>query len=199
MPYYRGYGLGLSYGYLGWPGYPFLWNDPGFYGYGDTDYNDNAAPYAYDSGAYGNGPVAPDATYGDSTPPYAGYADAPTPYNYGSGSGYPAPDDSELQGGRPSYTGRDVAGSQPAPQQAVTLIFNDGRPSEQIHNYLLTATTLTVLDQKYREIPLGQINLAATEATNRAEGIDFHIPSVPASTSSAQPRKKNLPRTSGNT
>jgi hypothetical protein len=109
------------------------------------------------------------------------------------------PDDSELQGGRPSYTGRDVAGYQPAPQQAVTLIFNDGRPSEQIHNYLLTATTLTVLDQKYREIPLGQINLAATEETNRAAGIDFHVPSAPASASSAQPRKKSLPRSSGNT
>jgi hypothetical protein len=81
----------------------------------------------------------------------------------------------------------------------VTLIFNDGRPSEQIHNYLLTATTLTVLDQKYREIPLGQINLAATEAKNRAEGIDFHLPTVSAPASSVQPRKKSLPRTSGTT
>ena len=199
MPYYRGYGLGLSYGYLGWPGYPFLWSNPGFYGYGATDYNDNATPYAYDNGAYGNGPVAPDTAYGDSMQPYPGYAGTPAPYNYGTGAGYPPPENSELQGVRPSYTGPDGAGYPPAPQQAVTVIFKDGRPPVQIHNYMLTATTLTVLDQKYREIPLGQINLTATEETNRAEGIDFHVPSVPASTSSAQPRKKNLPRTSGNT
>jgi hypothetical protein len=63
------------------------------------------------------------------------------------------------------------------------LIFKDGRPSEQIHNYLLTATTLTVLDQKYREIPVDQINLDATEQTNRADGIDFRVPSV------SQPRE----------
>jgi len=165
-PYYRGSNFGLGYGYLGWPGYPFLWNDPGFYGYGDSDYSDNAAPYA-DNG----GPVPPDA-YQNPDP---GYAGAPVPYNYGNG-GDPPSQGWEPQSGRASYTGPGAVVSPAAPQQAVTVIFKDGRPSEQIHNYLLTATTLTVLDQKYREIPLNQINLSATEETNRADGVDFRVP-----------------------
>jgi hypothetical protein len=75
-----------------------------------------------------------------------------------------------------SSSGPSGAVNPPAPEQAVTVIFKDGRPSEQIHNYLLTSTTLTVLDPKYRVIPLDQINLAATEATNQADGIDFRVP-----------------------
>jgi hypothetical protein len=176
-PYYRG--IGLGYGYASWPGYPFLWNDPGSYGYGDANYDSYGAPYAD-----ANGPAAPYADYGEPVPPYPGdagpgYAGPAAPYNYGTGAAYPPSRGAEPQGARPSYTGPGAASNAPAPQQAVTLIFKDGRPSEQIHNYLLTATTLTVLDQKYREIPVDQINLYATEETNRADGIDFRVPSVP--------------------
>jgi hypothetical protein len=182
-PYYRGIGLGLGYGYAGWPGYPFLWNDPGFYGYDDSNYDNYGAPYADV-----NGQAAPYADYGEPMPPYpgdpgpgyaGGYAGPAAPYNYGTGAAYPPPQGAELEGARPSYTGPGDASYAPSSQQAVTVIFKDGRPSEQIHNYLLTATTLTVLDQKYREIPVDQINLDATEETNRADGIDFRVPSVP--------------------
>jgi hypothetical protein len=178
-PYYRGIGLGLGYGYAGWPGYPFLWNDLGYYGYDDSNYDNYGGPYAD-----ANGPAAPYADYGEPMPPYPGdagpgYGGPAAPYNYGTGGGYSPAQGGELQGARPSYTGPGDANYPATPQQAVTVIFKDGRPKEQIHNYLLTATTLTVLDQKYREIPVDQINLDATEATNRADGVDFRVPSVP--------------------
>jgi len=182
-PYYRGIGPGLGYGYAVWPGYPFLWNDPGFYDYGDANYGSNSEPYAD-----ANGPVPPYANYGEPTPDYpgnsgpgyagSGYAGEPA-YNYGNGAEHPSPQGGEAQGARLPYTGPSGASDPPSPQQAVTVIFKDGRPSEQIHNYLLTASTLTVLDQKYREIPVDQINLGATEETNRADGIDFRVPTVP--------------------
>ena len=58
----------------------------------------------------------------------------------------------------------------------VTLVFKDGRPPQQIHNYLLTATTLSVLDQRRQEIPVDQIDLAATAKVNRAAGASFALP-----------------------
>jgi hypothetical protein len=62
---------------------------------------------------------------------------------------------------------------------AVTLVYKDGR-SEQIHNYLLSRTMLSVWDRdrdrRYRNIPLEQLNLEATEKTNREAGIDFALP-----------------------
>jgi hypothetical protein len=160
--------LALGYGYLGWPGYPFLWNDPGFYS-GYSDYLDN--------GNYGNAyGAAPGAPYGDTMPSYEGYPEAPGPYNYGTDYGYTPQTEDGSYSSRQPYTGPGTVIDPPARQQALTVIFNDGRPSEQIHNYLLTATTLTVLDQKYHEIPLDQVNVAATQAANRADGIDFSVP-----------------------
>ena len=67
----------------------------------------------------------------------------------------------------------------PANETATTIVFKDGRPSEQVHNYALTQTTLYVLDQRQRDIPLDQIDLAATEKVNRGTGIEFRIPQVP--------------------
>ncbi len=52
-------------------------------------------------------------------------------------------------------------------EDAVTLVFKDGRPPEQIHNYLLTRTTLYVWNQHHRDIPLNQLDLAATESKSR--------------------------------
>ena len=66
----------------------------------------------------------------------------------------------------------------PSNQIATTIVFNDGRPSEQIHNYAVTPTTLYVLDQQHRDIPLDQIDVAATEKANRAAGIAFQVPQV---------------------
>ena len=63
------------------------------------------------------------------------------------------------------------------PQPATTLIFKDGRPPVQIHNYALTASTLYALDGDSRqEIPLSVLNVQATVETNRAAGVDFALP-----------------------
>jgi hypothetical protein len=69
--------------------------------------------------------------------------------------------------------------AEPLPQAAITLIFKDGH-SQQIHNYALTKTTLYVLDDaasgRRPEISLDQIDISATERTNRAAGVDFVVP-----------------------
>jgi hypothetical protein len=62
---------------------------------------------------------------------------------------------------------------------AVTLVFKDGRTPEQIHNYLLTRTTLYVQDQKRRDIPTDELDLVATAKVNQDAGVDFHLPNAP--------------------
>ena len=59
---------------------------------------------------------------------------------------------------------------------AVTLVFKDGRPSQKIHNYALTRTTLYVTDGRPREIPVAALDMAATEKTNREAGVSFRLP-----------------------
>jgi len=71
--------------------------------------------------------------------------------------------------------------SSPAPESEapVTLVFKDGRPSEQIHNYLLTQKILYVLDQHQRNIPTEALDLAATTTVNQNAGVDFRLPVAP--------------------
>jgi hypothetical protein len=76
---------------------------------------------------------------------------------------------------RPAYAPQPP----PADEEAVTLIFKDGRPSEQIHNYILTAKTLYVQDERRRVIPVEQLDLAATEKANLDAGVEFQLPSLP--------------------
>jgi hypothetical protein len=57
----------------------------------------------------------------------------------------------------------------------VTLVFKDGRPAEHIHNYLLTRTTLYVQDGRRREIPVDELDLAATVKVNHEAGVDFQL------------------------
>jgi hypothetical protein len=63
-------------------------------------------------------------------------------------------------------------------QNAVTLIFRDGRPPVQISNYLLTSTRLYVLDGNRCSIPVSQLDLEATTMVNRDAEIDFHVPAA---------------------
>ena len=154
-----GYGFGLGYGASGW------WdtNYPGFY----SDY--------FDSDLYGS----PDdeSGYGYVDPGNAAPVDGPpdaAPY-YPGGYGPPveqaqaAPDSSF----RPVYQ-RPQA--EPAAEDAVTLVFKDGRPSEQIHNYMLTRTMLYVQGDRLREIAVADLDLPATEKVNREAGVDFRLP-----------------------
>ena len=77
---------------------------------------------------------------------------------------------------RPAYQG-PVEIAPVHAQPATTLIFKDGRPPAQVHNYALTGSTLYALDGESRqEIPLSLLNVPATVEANRAAGVDFALP-----------------------
>jgi hypothetical protein len=77
---------------------------------------------------------------------------------------------------RPRYQPQGEAAPVSA-QPTTTLIFKDGRPPVQVHNYALTASTLYALDGESRqEIPLALLDVPATVAANRAAGVDFALP-----------------------
>lgn len=141
-----------------------------FYAYG--------APVAYAVPEWvGLGPLGyypDDFDYDDS----AASSDQPGAYQ---AQGYePQPEEQEQPVYREEYEPSVEAPSPPsqvpASENATTIIFKNGRPSEQIHNYALTRTTLYVLDQRHQDIPLDQVDLAATEKANRDAGIEFRVP-----------------------
>jgi len=115
--------------------------------------------------------------------PYTfGYDDYATQPNYTepyesqpSDEGQPAPPN-------PYQAPAELSRPAPAPEseEAVTLIFKDGRPPEEIHNYILTRTTLYIRDQRRHDIPLDQLDLAATEKVNHDAGVDFPLPEPPS-------------------
>lgn len=125
------------------------------------DYLDYQGNDSDTSGDQGNSQSASTAA-ADQGPYAEGYADPLPPWPSGS---------------RPASNA--VPAAPAAAEGAVTLIFRDGRASEQIHNYLVTPTTLAVLDQQRRDIPLDQIDLVATVRANRDAGVDFSVPGVP--------------------
>jgi hypothetical protein len=143
-------------------GYPYAvagFGFPGLYAPGyDSGYLDDS-----DSGSNDNSaPQESAEAEGDDQQPGA---QQPPPWPYGS-----AP-----------------AASQPAPiqppEEAVTIIFKDGRPPEQIHNYILTRTALYVGGRHQPAIPIDEIDLAATMKVNREAGVDFHLPTSQLGTS----------------
>jgi hypothetical protein len=148
-----------AYGWAGYPYWPWWgWNYPilpaSWDYWGDYDsqaaYNSSASQYPeYMPGPGNNDP------YDQPEPQQPEY----TPWPYSS----PTP----------------PAPAAPVPEAPVTLVFKDGRPNERIQNYLLTAKTLSVLDLNRREIPVDQIDLAATARVNRAAGVDFALPAQP--------------------
>jgi len=132
-----------------------------------------ASPYAY--------PLAY-SDYGWLDPGYLdpGYREA-VPYDQASAQPtYPDPSLQQQPEPVPPLadTRRYAPSRQPAPpeEEAVTLVFKDGRPSEQIHNYMLTRTMLYVRDQHRRDIPVDQLDLAATEKANQSNGVEFALP-----------------------
>jgi hypothetical protein len=135
--------------YPAWLGYGYPYTiDPGFFDWGD------------------NGDFA-DSNAADESPEYD---QGPAPLIYPP---YPNLDE---EGARPSYTGSAVA-SAPTSDEPLTVVFKDGRAPVKMQNYMMTATVLTDLDpQQYRKIPLDEIDLAATQRTNSAAGVDFRVP-----------------------
>ena len=90
-----------------------------------------------------------DQQYGDSAPAYPSYPPPPS--------------------------------AEPSPEPAVTLVFKDGH-SQQVHNYAATRTTLLLLDGassgRTSQVPLDEIDVAATERVNREAGVDFSLPTT---------------------
>jgi hypothetical protein len=151
-PYGRTYAFGYPYAVTGWVG-------PAYPGYFDSSfYDDSAAPsqsVAYSDDASGAAPLPPQVDSNSNDQPEV----------------QPAPVF------RPAYV-RQQPEPEPASETAVTVIFKDGRPSEQIHNYMLTRTTLYVQEQHLRKIPVDQIDLEATSRANLDAGVDFSLPNV---------------------
>jgi hypothetical protein len=149
-PYAPGYGVGLPYG-VGWIG-------PGYPGYLDSGF--------YDDSAYVDPPAPPPGVYSDQ--------------------GYPPPPPDQADPGQPlayrsSYQSPQPPAPDPGSEAAVTLIFKNGS-TEQIHNYMLTRSTLYVQGdfqhQRLREIPIDDLDLAATQKVNKQDGIDFQLPAT---------------------
>jgi hypothetical protein len=156
-----------GYVYPYYPYNPWFYSGPIFTGYVDPWL---FTPDNYDeSGGNGGYVGAPYRDYGMQT-------SQPYPQEYYEGE--PAAVGQAFGRGSSSMTQSDGSGGVAAatPAKTVTVIFNDGRPAEQIHNYLLTSDMLTVFDPQYHEIPLAQVNVAATEQANRAAGVDFRVP-----------------------
>jgi hypothetical protein len=136
----------------------------GGYGYGYPLAGGFVAPYylGYPDTISYDAPPAPYAdaqNYVDAQPPDPGFA----------------PDYPQQQPAQEAYA--QAPAPPPEAEDAVTIIYKDGR-SEQIHNYALTRTTLYVTDKRRRDIPLDQIDLAATEKVNREAGVAFALPTA---------------------
>jgi hypothetical protein len=59
------------------------------------------------------------------------------------------------------------------------VIFKSGRAPIEVENYLMTAKVLTDLDSEhYEQIPLDQIDLAATRRFNSFAGVEFQVPAA---------------------
>ncbi len=185
-----GFNLGYGYGYAGWIAPDYLgYCDPDFddcnaglgdygapgYGYGAPGYDDGAPSYGDAQGYEGEqsqGYGGPAAAPPDDIAPYAGQ---PQPY---------APSSSQPYAPAAQSTAVQSAAAQPAPaaaEDAITLVFKDGRPPEQIRNYALTRTTLYVIrDGHRRDIPVSDLDLAATERANETAGVAFRLPHTAA-------------------
>ena len=152
-PYISAYGTGVPYAYPGLiGGYPYGYADNGYadYGYADTGDSNDAQASAANAVPDGN----------DAQPPL---------------EPYPAP---PLQPWQPNAV-LPHPSTAPGSEDAVTLIFKDGRPPEQIHNYLLTRTILYVDDTNHQVIPTSQLDLVATAKVNHDAGVDFRLPDTP--------------------
>jgi hypothetical protein len=100
-------------------------------------------------------------------------------YDQGGAVASPAlyPDEENAAPAEQAIASARVAIPAPPPEQPLTVIFRDGRPPVKMQNYMMTSKVLIDLDsQHYQQIPLDQVDEAATQRANSAEGVDFQIP-----------------------
>jgi hypothetical protein len=144
------------YNYPTWLGYGYPYViDPGFYDWGDFDNSQSdQASVAPDYGT-----PYPDQGYGaPGEPPEQGMANEP----------WSAP----IQ----QAAGPAVA-SAPVAEPPLTVIFKSTRAPLKMQNYMMTAKVLTDLDSRhYEQIPLDQVDVAATQRVNATAGVEFQIP-----------------------
>lgn len=139
---------------------------PGYNSYPPGDSSPYAQPAPEPDSSYGYPQPAPAAPYPYSAPGYPPSAPQPPSAPLPPSAPQPPPSTPEMQ-----YV--------PGSADTVTLIFKDGRPPEQIQNYLATRTTLTILDNGHRrEIALSDLDIPATMKANRQTGTDFELPTV---------------------
>jgi hypothetical protein len=127
---------------------PYYLGDPD-YGYDSGDNGDVQTSQNASPEGYGQSP------YDQEPPPYPSYLSYPQAPAAAPGAVSPA-----------------------VSEDAVTLIFKDGRPPEQIRNFILTPGTLYVGGDHRREISVDQIDLAATAKVNRDAGVEFQLPAA---------------------
>ncbi|MGO9338194.1 MAG: hypothetical protein ACLPY1_11870 [Terracidiphilus sp.] len=101
---------------------------------------------------------------------------APEGYDQQADEQEPPPWPAPYSQGPIAMTSASARRAAPASEEAVTLIFKDGRAPRQIHNYILTRSTLFVGDRNPSEIPVNQLDLEATAKVNQNAGIDFRLP-----------------------
>lgn len=175
---------GAGFVNLAYPGYPGVgYLGSGYPGPGydsdllDSTENPNPVP-----AGYGPGPLPSPLPDGISSA--SPYEQPGSPEADGNGS----PDGDSADNAPPSYVRAPRHASAPAQvpppapaplpeEDAVTILFKDGRPPEQIRNYALTRTALYITTGRVRTIPIDQIDLPATEKINEKAGVDFHLPS----------------------
>jgi len=125
--------------------------------------------------------MEPPYEYGDITTDVPGQ-DAnvgvtPGPEGYGQESGDVGPQEAAPVYQAYNEPPRALAPvKEPEPEDAVTLVFKDGRPPEKIHNYILSRTMLYVRDGRKQDIAVSDLDLAATEKANREAGVEFALP-----------------------
>jgi hypothetical protein len=155
--FYSGRGNGVRIARRGTYGthYPIVLGYPYGYGYG-LGWGDSGL----DNGVY-------DPGYGDAN---NAYPDVLTP------TGASSPDPGVAPYAPPQRAQPTPLQAAPAPEDAVTLIFKDGRPPLQVHNYALTRTMLYVTDAHHRDIPVADLDLDATQKANQDAGVHFQLP-----------------------
>lgn len=163
-----------GYVYPGLYGYPYysypVVIDPGFYDWGDSDYSDdqpgaNANFYPNQAPGYTNEPPYPD----EGAPQYQPQRDAYNP---------PPPAAAPVQVQEYHFADPNSASTAGPP---LTVIFKGDRTPLKMQNFMVNSAFLTDLDREHFEkIPLDEVDIAATQQTNRRHGIDFRVP-IPSS------------------
>jgi hypothetical protein len=155
-----------------WSGYPYLLN-PNLYNLGLYDWSDSddSAPANYESDSSQPGGYVPGSYESDQAP------ESYLSDSYLSDQNGPALDYPPYPNQAYAAPNQIASAAPPSPAQPLTVIFKSGRSPIEIQNYMMTAKVLTDLDSEhYEQIPLNEINLAATQNFNKVAGVDFQVP-----------------------